>query len=333
MPSAPTDPPAPPGRRAPAGLQANNGRRALDVELFLEMLTAERGAAPRTIAAYRADLADLGRHLGAASFDAATADAMAGYMGALGRAGVAPRTAARRLSCFRQFFRFLLAEGRRRDDPTGALDAPKRGRDLPGVLSEREVATLIEGAATLPAARARVAVAAIALLYATGLRVSELLALEADAVLRADGVILVRGKGGRERIVPLSAEAVDAARTLARANRPGTRFLFGGRGEGRALTRQGLDLVLADAARAAGLAPGRLTPHVLRHSVASHMLARGADLRHLQVLLGHADIATTQIYTHVEAERLRSLVETHHPLASGTAPDAGAPRPSGPETC
>ena len=303
MPSSPTD------------------RQALAAERFLEMLTAERGAAARTIAGYGADLAALGRHLGQTTFEAATADDLAAYMGSLGRDGVAPRTAARRLSCFRQFFRFLLAEGTRHDDPTDALDAPGRMTDLPNVLSEHEVATLIDAAGTLPGPRARVAVAAIALLYATGLRVSELLALESEAVLRAEGAILVRGKGGRERIVPLSAEAVGAARALAR---PGARFLFGGRGAGRALTRQGLDLVLADAARAAGLAPGRLTPHVLRHSVASHMLARGADLRHLQVLLGHADIATTQIYTHVEAERLRRLVETHHPLASGPASEAAA---------
>ncbi len=318
-----------------------------DADAFLEMLGAERGASRHTVAAYRADLERLARHLAPTPIRDATASDLAGFAAAAGRAGEAPRTVARRLSCYRQFFRFLLADGIRADDPTGELEAPKRGRDLPRVLSEDEVALLLASASLLPAPRGLVARAAIALLYSTGLRVSELLSLERGPLLARPRAVLVRGKGGRERLVPLSAEALDAAAALAAAPPAGAgtvkdksmgggmggRHLFLGRDGRRPLTRQGLDLVLADAARGAGLAPGRLTPHVLRHSVATHMLARGADLRHLQVLLGHADITTTQIYTHVEAERLRSVVERHHPMNAPALPDAPADPSDGAETC
>lgn len=295
------------------------------VEAFLEMLVAERAAAPNTIAAYRRDLDHLAAFLAPDRPHAAGQAALAAFMAAIGRAGLAPRTAARRLSAIRGFYLFLLRDGVRADDPTMLLDAPRQTAPLPKLLSEAECARLFAAATTLPPPRDALAHAALLILYATGLRVSELLALPRSAVVRADAASLaVRGKGGRDRIVPWPAAAGDAARRLIAAS-PASRFLFAGRDPTRALTRQGLDLVLADAARAAGLAPGQLTPHVLRHSCATHMLARGADLRQLQVLLGHADISTTQIYTHVEQSRLGRLLAAHHPLAGGSG-DAG-------ETC
>ncbi len=279
------------------------------------MLVSERAASANTIAAYRADLADVGRHLVSAA--RATPADLAAYFERLSRAGFSPRTAERRLSCLRQFHRFLINEGIRDDDPTALLEAPRRARSLPRLLDEAQVGALIEAARLLPPPRGPLAVAAIVLLYTAGLRVSELLAIERAALARRDRILVIRGKGGRERIVPLSAEAHDAAASLIGASPP-SRFLFPGRDPKRPLTRQGFDLVLADAARGAGLDPG-VSPHMLRHSFASHMLAGGADLRHLQVLLGHADITTTQIYTHVLPERLRQLVQAHHPLASARA--------------
>ena len=294
------------------------------VEAFLEMLVAERAAAPNTVAAYRRDLDHLAGFLAPAAPHQAGQAELAAFMAALGRAGLAPRTAARRLSAIRGFYLFLLRDGVRRDDPTVLLDPPRLDVALPRLLSEAECAELFAAAATLPPPRDVQAHAALLILYATGLRVSELLGLQRTALIRADATSLaVRGKGGRDRIVPWPAAAREAAGRLIAASAP-SRFLFAGRDPARALTRQGLDLVLADAARAAGLAPGRLTPHALRHSCATHMLARGADLRQLQVLLGHADISTTQIYTHVEAARLGRLLAAHHPLADQAGGSGGA---------
>ena len=305
-------------------------------EAFLEMLAAERGAAPNTLKAYAADLADFTAFAAGAggAADSASADLLAGYMAQLAQAGLSARTAARRLSCLRQFHRFLAREGRRTDDPTARLEAPRAGRTLPRFLSEFEVAGLLRAAAPgggLPARRQVVALAALEILYATGLRISEMLALRRTA-LSGDGMaLLVRGKGGRERLVPLSDPAREAARALVAAelrrapDRPPSPFLFAGRDPRRAMTRQGFDRILCETALKAGLDPDRLSPHVLRHSFASHMLANGADLRSLQRLLGHADIATTQIYTHVLAERLQRLVAAHHPLARGLGAGAFAP--------
>ncbi len=283
------------------------------VEAFLEMLSAERGAAVNTLAAYAADLADASGSIPGALARADEA-ALRGYLGGLSRAGRSARTAARRLSALRQFYRFLLREGVRADDPAERLDAPRLAPALPRCLSEAEVDALLAAAAALPPPQALLATAALELLYATGLRVSELLGLRGRALAGDAALLLVRGKGGRERVVPLS----DAARQAAAALHPGPRrpaWLFPGRGASRPMTRQGFALLLKRVALAAGLDPARVSPHVLRHSFASHMLARGADLRSLQLLLGHADIATTQIYTHVLAERLQRLVEEHHPLA------------------
>ena len=287
------------------------------VEAFLEMLVAERGAARNTLAAYAADLEDF------ASFAAARGQAVAGadaatlhaYMAGLTTTGRSARTAARRLSALRQFHRFLLRESLRTDDPTCLLDTPRLPRALPKYLSEQEVDALLKAAGEKAGRPGVVALAALEILYATGMRVSELLSLPRSALAGDAALLLIRGKGGKERIVPLTEAAKHAAAALVMETGKDCRWLFPGRDKRQAMTRQGFFLLLKQVALAAGLNPARVSPHVLRHSFASHLLARGADLRSLQTLLGHADIATTQIYTHVLAERLQRLVETHHPLA------------------
>jgi len=291
-------------------------------EAFLEMLAAERGAARNTILAYGRDLADYHAFANARGERVGEAQqaTLAAYLRHVEAQGLAPRSAARRLSCLRQFHKFLVRERVRADDPTRLLDSPRLPRPLPKFLSEPEVDALLAAAAALPPPRGPTARAALEILYATGLRISELLGLQRAALAGGAAMIMIRGKGGRERMVPLS----DAAREAVAALPASGRFLFPGRNPARPLTRQGFDLILRDAALAAGLDPAGLSPHVLRHSFASHMLARGADLRSLQLLLGHADIATTQVYTHVLAERLQRLVEAHHPLAAAPV-TGGAP--------
>jgi integrase/recombinase XerD len=311
------------------------------VEAFLEMLVAERGAAVNTRMAYEADLTDFAGFAASRGRAPAQADAavLQGYMAGLAQAGLAARTAARRLSALRQFHRFLLREGVRADDPTSLLDAPKLPSVLPKYLTEREVEALLEAAGKRPGIQGVTARASLEILYATGLRVSELLGLPRRALAGDASVLMIRGKGGKDRIVPLSdkakaasAELValhdEAGRGKAERGKPergkpergkvgpsGTgRWLFPGRDARHALTRQAFGQMLKLVALEAGLDPARVSPHVLRHSFASHLLAHGADLRSLQLLLGHADIATTQIYTHVLAERLQRLVEAHHPL-------------------
>ena len=292
------------------------------VEAFLEMLVAERGASRNTIAAYLSDITDFSTFArthshGVSSADAATAQA---YIASLAASGLAPRTTARRLSALRQFHLYLLREGVRADDPTDLLDAPKLPRSLPKYLSESEVDALLAAAADRPGQQGRLLRAALEILYATGLRVSELLSLPRHALAGDTEILLIRGKGGKERIVPLSDKAKEAAAALI-ALPPGkplkqtSPHLFPGRTPRHPITRQAFALLLKQVAVEAGLSPENVSPHVLRHSFASHMLARGADLRSLQLLLGHADIATTQIYTHVLAERLQKLVQAHHPLA------------------
>jgi integrase/recombinase XerD len=286
-------------------------------EAFLEMLAAERGAARNTLLAYDRDLNDF------AEFAAARGEAMArvsaatlrAYMANIGALGLKPRTAARRLSALRQFHRFLLREAIRTDDPTLLLDAPKLPGVLPKYLSEAEVDALLAATSRIAGRPGVVANAALEILYATGLRVTELLTLPRTAVAGDAAMLMVRGKGGKERMVPLSEAAKQAASALTALSDKRVRWLFPGRDPGRPLTRQGFFLLLKQVALEAGIDPGRVSPHVLRHSFASHLLAHGADLRSLQMLLGHADIATTQIYTHVLAERLQRLVEAHHPLA------------------
>jgi integrase/recombinase XerD len=287
------------------------------IEAFLEMLAAERGAARNTLLAYQADLEDFAGFASAKGVQVAAADAplLQSYMAGLLGDGLAARTAARRLSALRQFYRFLLREGVRQDNPTSLLDAPRLPKTLPKYLTEQEVDALLEAARRIPGRKGAVARAALEILYATGLRISELLALPRRALAGDSAVLLVRGKGGRERIVPLSDRAKEAAASFVGIDERPTLYLFPGRNPKKALTRQAFFLLLRQVALEAVLDPARISPHVLRHSFASHLLAHGADLRSLQLLLGHADIATTQIYTHVLAERLQRLVEAHHPLA------------------
>jgi integrase/recombinase XerD len=287
------------------------------VDAFLEMLTVERGSARNTIASYTLDLEDFGAFAAARGQRTAAADAATcqSYMASLHARGLSARTAARRLSALRQFHLFLLKEGVRTDDPTGQLDMPRLPQPLPKFLSEAEVDALLEAASRKPGRPGALGRAALEILYATGMRVSEMLALPRSALGAKAAVMIIRGKGGKERMVPLSEAAKSATDALVAATATQSRWLFPGRDPKRALTRQAFFLLLKQIALAAGLDPGRVSPHVLRHSFASHMLARGADLRSLQLLLGHADISTVQIYTHVQTERLRQLVEAHHPLS------------------
>jgi integrase/recombinase XerD len=305
---------------------AQPARDAL-LDRFLEMLLAERNAARNTREAYERDLKDLSAFLAARGKRPGEADAaqLRGYLSSLARAGLAPRSQARRLSALRQFYKFLAAEGLRPDDPTATLDSPRLGRPLPKLLNEKEIGDLIAAAGTLPkgAERTRLLLL-LELLYGAGLRVSELVGLPLAAVLRQARVLVLRGKGGKERMVPLG-EPVRAAlgRYLAERSfflvkgKPST-WLFPSRGAKGHLTRQRLAQLLKALAPAAGIDPSRLSPHVLRHAFATHLLDHGADLRSVQKMLGHADITTTQIYTHVAGERLARLVEAHHPLSGKT---------------
>ncbi|WP_043509147.1 site-specific tyrosine recombinase XerD [Acidiphilium cryptum] len=289
------------------------------IEAFLESMVAERGAARNTILAYQADLADFAAFCASRGHGPAEADAasVADYLGGLATAGLSARTQARRLSSLRQFQRFLLRDGQRADDPTALTSSPKLARTLPKTISEAEVDALLTAAAAMPGQAGRVAEAGLEILYATGMRISELLVLPANALSTDASALLIKGKGGRERIVPLSAAARDAAARLREMNRKRpSRHLFPGRRMGFPMTRQAFARQLKRVAVMAGIHPARLSPHSLRHAFATHLLARGADLRSLQTLLGHADISTTQIYTHVLAERLQKLVEEHHPLAT-----------------
>ncbi len=292
------------------------------IEAFLEMLAAERGAAHNTLLAYERDLNDFARFAATRAQGVAEADrdTLGAYLAYIQAAGLSARSAARRLSCLRQFHRFLARQGVRADDPTDLLDAPKLPRPLPKLLSEAEVTSLLDAAATLPSRRGLLAAAALEILYSTGLRISELLALPRASLATTGDILFIRGKGGRERIVPLSQEARTAAAAFIADAAASSRWLFPGRDPARPLTRQGFDRILREVCLAAGIDPACVSPHVLRHAFASHMLAHGADLRSLQLLLGHADIATTQIYTHVLAERLQKLVEAHHPLAYRISP-------------
>jgi integrase/recombinase XerD len=287
------------------------------IEAFLEMLAAERGAAQNTLAAYQVDLMDFADFVQRRGGAAARADAilLQAYMAGLAQARLSPRSQARRLSALRQFHHFLLHEGVRTDDPTSLLDSPKLGQALPKYLTEQEVEALLAAAERRDGRSGVLVRAALEIIYTTGLRVSELLALPRGALSGEAPMLMVRGKGGKDRIVPLSEKARAAAAGLAALDEGRSRWLFPGRDPRRAMTRQGFALLLKLVAMEAGLDPTRVSPHVLRHSFASHLLAHGADLRSLQLLLGHADITTTQIYTHVLGERLQRLVEDHHPLA------------------
>lgn len=300
----------------------------VDRESFLEMLSAERGAAQNTISAYRRDLDRYVGHLarrGRTPRDAEVAD-IRSWLEEMSRAGLAAGTSARRLSAVRQFHRFLFGDGRRPDDPTVTLDGPRLARPLPRVLDEDEVARLLEAARRETGPAGLRMTALLELLYATGMRVSELISLPFSAVARDPEILLVRGKGGRERLVPLTAKAREALaswRTVRPAFIRGdreSRWLFPSGGGSGHLTRQRFGQLLKELAVRAGISPAKVSPHVLRHAFASHLLGHGADLRAVQQMLGHADISTTQIYTHVLDDRLSRLVAENHPLSRKTRP-------------
>jgi integrase/recombinase XerD len=304
--------------------------------LFLDMLAAEQGAGLNTLDAYRRDLTDLSEFLARAgkAFASVETQALRDYLADLDARGFKSSSVARRLSAMRHLFRFLLNERIRSDDPAAILSGPKRGRGLPKVLSISDVDRLLVRAKALtgtPEASALQRLRAMRLycllevLYATGLRVSELVALPLSASRRDARMIVVRGKGDKERLVPLNEAsrqamadylaAMEALKPEKKKNAAASKWLFPSFGESGHLTRQHFARDLKELAALAGLAPRLVSPHVLRHAFASHLLHNGADLRIVQTLLGHTDISTTQIYTHVVEERLKSLVRDLHPLA------------------
>jgi integrase/recombinase XerD len=295
------------------------------------MVAAERGGAKNTIDAYRRDLSDYATRLaatGKAAIDA-TSDDIRGFLRSLEKRGLKAASSGRKLSSIRQFHRFLVSEGLRADDPAAIIEGPRRGRGLPKTLSIAEVDHLLsvskeglDDASRAPGERLRALRTAglIELLYATGLRVSELVALPKAIARGKEPLIPIRGKGGRDRLAPISSaarQAISAYRALLDKEQPGAAsgpWLFPADSESGHLTRQAFARDLKSCAAAAGIASSRISPHVLRHAFASHLLQNGADLRVVQELLGHADIATTQIYTHVLDQRMKDMVRDLHPL-------------------
>jgi integrase/recombinase XerD len=286
------------------------------------MMAAERGASANTLAAYRRDLIDFGAALAriGCAFRAAAASDVKRYIASL--SGMATSTQARRLSALRQFFAFLYSEGIRQDDPTGTIDSPRRERPLPKVLSREDIEKLIAAAGENNDAESVRLACILEILYASGLRVSELVSLPLSAARNRDGFLLVMGKGRKERLAPLNAAAHAAIKKylkvrsefLPRGSKE-SKYLFPSRSAEGHLTRRRLHQMLKALALKANLDPDKLSPHVLRHAFATHLVEGGADLRSVQTLLGHADIATTQIYTHVASDRLRDVVLSAHPLA------------------
>jgi integrase/recombinase XerD len=297
-------------------------------DLFLDMLSAERGAAANTLDAYRRDLDDYLDGL-AVRPEEVGAEHVRAFLGRLEARGLSAATAARRLSAIRQFHKFLYLEGYAASDPTAIVAGPKRARPLPKTLGIAEVDRLLAVSREMADAagsaverlRAVRMVCLLELIYATGLRVSELVALPRTAARTRERFLIVKGKGAKERLVPLTDAARDAMaeyhRDLEAANLAGGPWLFPADSESGHLTRQAFARDLKAIAGAAGLRGDKISPHVLRHAFASHLLQNGADLRVIQELLGHADISTTQIYTHVLDERLKGMVRDLHPLSDG----------------
>ena len=288
------------------------------------MMSVERAAARNTLLAYSKDLADAQGFLGRRGSDlaAASAEDIEAYFLDLGARGLSPATASRRRASVRQFYRFVLGETWRVDDPSRRVEAPRKGRSLPRVLSRAEMDALIAAAGARDGAQGLRLACMVELAYASGLRISELTGLTLNAMARDPAYLIVKGKGGKERLAPLN----DTARTAVKAYlevRPGflpkgdkaNPWLFPSRGKGGRLTPRRFAQLLDEAAADAGIDPARVSPHVLRHAFATHLLEGGADLRVVQTLLGHADIGTTQIYTHVASDRLSEVVATKHPLA------------------
>ncbi len=295
-------------------------RTSVLIDSFLDMLTAERNASVNTKLAYRRDLDDAAQFLARRKADLADAneDDIRAYLQSTGKK--APRTQARRLSALRQFFRFLLSEQHRKEDPSRTIDAPKLGRSLPKYLSEEEVVKLLDVVARVRGAEGARLKALLELLYAAGLRVTELVSLPVTGVQLDRGFVQVKGKGGKERVVPLGEPAVKAVknwlpyRKEILGDKKKSNYLFPSRDVTKHITRQRFFQMLKEIGIQAGINPSRLSPHVLRHAFATHLIEHGADLRTVQSMLGHADIATTQIYTHVASDRLTKTVADHHPL-------------------
>lgn len=294
---------------------------------FLEMMSAERGASPNTLDAYGRDLLDASEHCAGRLVTASSHD-LSDWLSDLAMRGMAPSTQARKLSAIRRFFRFLFQEGDRKDDPTARLDGPSPEREVPDVLSREEVSRLITACGSDLRLRCLVE-----LLYGAGLRASELVSLRLGNLPRRkngqwmSADIIIRGKGGKDRLCPLGRAALDAiadwldVREASLPRTPLARsrsepYVFPSRGKEGHLTRRRLGQMLEDLSGKAGLRSDRVYPHALRHAYATHLLQGGADLRSVQTLLGHADIATTQIYTHVLTDELAELLETAHPLAT-----------------
>jgi len=292
-------------------------------EAFLEMMAVERSAARNTLTAYAKDLEDAAGFLAGQgrSLSDASAEDIEAWFAAIGARGLAPATAARRRASIRQFYQFALGEGWREDDPSRRVDAPRKGRPLPKVLSREEIEALIAAAAKKDGAAGLRLACIVELIYASGLRISECLSLTLAALARDPAYLIIKGKGGKERLAPLNG----AARTAVTAYLPvrpsflpkgakDSPWLFPSRGAGERLTGRRFSQLLEEAAVLAGIDRARVSPHVLRHAFATHLLEGGADLRTVQKLLGHADIATTQIYTHVAGDRLAKVVASKHPL-------------------
>lgn len=298
----------------------------MSVESFLEMMSAERGAAANTLSAYGRDLRDWSAALKPRTLLDASTGHLEGVLAGWADSGLGASTAARKLSAMKQYCLFLQNEGLRTDNPAHRLRAPKAAKPLPKGMSQDEVDRLLDQAASDESPKGRRMMAMLEILYAGGLRVSELVSLRTAQTLRRDGCLMIKGKGGRERLVPLTPPALEALKawqtireqTLPKNVTSATRakqFLFPSGGKLGHLTRERFAQLLKDLARDAGLQPARISPHVLRHAFATHLLEGGADLRAVQTLLGHADISTTQIYTHILDARLKALVENAHPLS------------------
>ncbi|MGJ8561294.1 MAG: site-specific tyrosine recombinase XerD [Litorimonas sp.] len=298
----------------------------MSVESFLEMMSAERGAAANTLSAYGRDLRDWSAALKPRTLMDASTGHLEGVLTSWAASGLGASTAARKLSAMKQYCLFLQTEGLRTDNPAHRLRAPKAAKPLPKGMSQKDVDTLLDQAASDTSPKGLRMMAMLEILYAGGLRVSELVSLRTAQTLRRDDCLMIKGKGGRERLIPLTPPAIDALKawqavrehtlpknvTSAARAKP---FLFPSGGKLGHFTRERFAQLLKDLACDAGLQPARISPHVLRHAFATHLLEGGADLRAVQTLLGHADISTTQIYTHVLDARLKALVENAHPLS------------------
>ncbi|MBM3633382.1 MAG: site-specific tyrosine recombinase XerD [Alphaproteobacteria bacterium] len=300
-----------------------------EVDAFLEMLVAERGAANNTVDAYRRDIKNFVAFLNDSTspdvrFDQVTSNQVNHYIMHLSQQGLKSTTLSRHLSCLRQLYQFLVSENWSAHNPTATIDTPRPQRNLPKILSEEEVMQLLEIASAQTDPEGCRLYAMLETLYASGLRVSELISLPFTAIHPSKAFLLIKGKGGKERLVPLSDPALKALQTyltvrpsfLLRSGHKGQKWLFPSNSKEGHLTRQRFGQLLKELAKATGLDPDKLSPHVIRHAFATHLLANGADLLAIQKLLGHADLSTTQIYTHVVTDHLKNLVNDHHPLSA-----------------